>query len=311
MVFLLVPVGVYLAISMSSSMDIGARHLLPVWAFLYVLIGGTAMVLLDRDVRWGYVLGVLLCWQVVTSVRVMPAYMAYGNEAWGGPAKVDRYLGDANTDWGQQLKAVKKYLDERHITNCWFAYFPDGSIDPSDYGINCKWLPTTDLLYWLDLPVTTPPVISGTVLISAGDLEGIEFGDGPLNPYDSFRKVKPTDVIQHSVYVYDGTFAVPLAAALVEARDASDLADAGQMEAAVAKAKDAVKLAPWSGQVHATLADVLLQDGKKAEALQAYETALGIEETVRPDLRMEDVLGLRARIAELKKAGVGGAASSF
>ncbi len=301
MVFLLVPVAVYLAISMSSDMDIGARHLLPVWAFLYVLIGAVAMVLLGRDVRWGYVLGVLLCWQVVTSVRVSPAYMAYGNEAWGGSAKVDRYLGDANTDWGQQLKAVKAYLDERHITNCWFAYFPDGSIDPSDYGVNCKRLPTTDLLYWMDVPVSTPPVISGTVLISAGDLEGIEFGDGRLNPYDQFWKVKPTAVIQHSVYVYDGTFAVPLAAALAEARDASNLADAGQKEAALVKAEDAARLAPWSGQVQATLGDVLSASGKKAEALQAYETALGIETTVRPDLQEEEAAGVRTRIAELKK----------
>jgi tetratricopeptide (TPR) repeat protein len=105
------------------------------------------------------------------------------------------------------------------------------------------------------------------------------------------------------VYVFDGTFAVPLAAALVEANDASKLADAGQMDAAVAKAEDAARLAPGSGQVQATFADVLLQDGKKAEALQRYETALQIEETVRPDLRMEDVVGVRARIAELKKAG--------
>jgi Dolichyl-phosphate-mannose-protein mannosyltransferase len=298
--FLLIPVGVYFAISMSSDMDIGVRHLLPVYPFLYVLVGGAAMVLLDRDVRWGLVLGALLCWQVVTSVRVSPAYMAYGNEAWGGPAKVDRYLGDANTDWGQQLKAVKAYLDERHITNCWFAYFPDGSIDPEDYGVHCKRLPTTDLLYWLDVPMTTPPVISGTVLISAGDLEGIEFGDGKLNPYDQFWRVKPTAVIQHSVYVFDGTFAVPLAAALVEAHDASKLADAGQMEAALAKAEDAARLAPWSGQVQETLADVLLADGKKAEALQRYETALQIEETVRPDLQEEDAAGVRGRIAELK-----------
>jgi hypothetical protein len=246
----------------------------------------------------------LLCWQVVTSVRVSPAYMAYGNEAWGGPAKVDRYLGDANTDWGQQLKAVKAYLDERHVTNCWFAYFPDGSVDPEDYGIHCKRLPTTDLLYWLDVPTPTPPVIDGTVLISAGDLEGIEFGDGKLNPYDQFWRVKPTDVIQHSVYVYDGTFAVPLAAALVEAHDASKLADAGQKDAALAKAEDAARLAPWSGQVQATLGDVLLKDGKKAEALQAYETAFGIEETVRPDLQEEEAAGVRARIVELKKAGV-------
>ena len=55
--FLLVPVGVYLAISMSSDMDIGARHLLPVWAFLYVLIGAVAAVLLDRDMRWGICVG--------------------------------------------------------------------------------------------------------------------------------------------------------------------------------------------------------------------------------------------------------------
>jgi hypothetical protein len=299
MVFLLVPVVVYFAISMSSDMDIGVRHLLPVYPFLYVLVGAAAMVLLDRDVRWGFVLAGLLGWQVVTSVRVSPAYMAYGNEAWGGPTKVDRYLGDANTDWGQQLKAVKRYLDERHITNCWFAYFPDGSIDPSDYGINCKRLPTTDSLWWMDLPMTVPPVINGTVLISAGDLEGIEFGDGKLNPYDSFRGMKPTAVIQHSVYVYDGTFAVPLASALWEAHEAAKLAEAKQMDAALEKAEDAVRLAPWSGQVQATLGDVLLADGKKAEALHQYETALQIEETVRPDLQVEDADEVRGKIKKL------------
>jgi hypothetical protein len=48
------------------------------------------------------------------------------------------------------------------------------------------------------------------------------------------------------------------------------------------------------------LADVLLKDGKKAEALQVYERALGIEETVRPDLQTEEIAGVRARIAELK-----------
>jgi hypothetical protein len=303
LVFLLVPVAVYFAISMSSDMDIGMRHLLPVYPFLYALVGAAAMVLGDRDWRWSFLLGVLLCWQGLTSVRVAPAYMAYGNEAWGGPAKVDRYLGDANTDWGQQLKAVKAYLDERHITNCWFAYFPDGSIDPEDYGVHCKRLPTSDLLYWLDVPVATPPVISGTVLISAGDLEGIEFGDGKLNPYDQFWRVKPTAVIQHSVYVFDGTFAVPLAAALVEAHDASKLADEGQMDAALAKAEDAARLAPWSGQVQSTLGDVLLKDGKKVEALQRYEIALQIEETVRPDLQMEEITGVRQSIAALKAAG--------
>lgn len=306
--FLLIPVTVYLTISMSSSMDIGARHLLPVWAFLYLLIGGVATVLLDHDVRWGYLLAGLLCWQVVTSVRVSPAYMAYGNEAWGGPAKVDRYLGDANTDWGQQLKAVKAYLDRNHITNCWFAYFPDGSVDPSDYGIDCKRLPTADTLWWLDMPMKVPPVISGTVLISAGDLEGIEFGDGKLNPYDQFWHIRPTSVIQHSVYVYDGTFEIPLAAALWEVHEASKISDAAKgdpvkLKAAVTLAEDAARLAPGSGQVHDALGDVLAADNRKADALAQYKTALQIEQSVRPDLQVEDMTAIKKKIAGIAAGG--------
>ncbi len=298
--FLFIPVLVYFGISMSSDMDIGLRHLLPVYPFLYVAIGGTAVMLMDKDWRWSMVLAALLCWQVVTSYRVAPAYMAYGNEAWGGPSKVDRYLGDANTDWGQQLKAVKAYLDERHITDCWFAYFPDGAIEVSDYGIPCKRLPTSDSLWWLDLPMKVPPEIEGTVLISAGDLEGIELGDGALNPYESFREIKPTTVIQHGVYVYDGRFAVPLAAALVEARDALNFAEAGNLQEALREADDAVRLAPGSETVQSAMGDVLVAAGRTAEALTHYEAALRNTETVRPDLQADDAEDLQSKIDKLR-----------
>ena len=300
LIFLLSPIAVYLAISMSANMDIGIRHMLPVYAFLYVLVGVTAMLLLRWDLRWAWLLAALLVWQVVTSVQISPAYMAYGNRAWGGPDKVDRYLGDANTDWGQQLKAVKAYLDQRHITDCWFVYFPDGSIDPIDYGIPCRRLPTANLLWWLDLPVQMPPVISGTVLISASDLEGIEFGDGKLNPYGPFTKIKPVAVIQHGVYVYQGTFRMPLAAALAEAQEAEDLSDDGQSAAALAKAEDAERLAPDSGQVADTLGDVLAADGQKAAALAEYQRALQLRQSVRPDLQVEDIAQLKEKIAQLQ-----------
>lgn len=302
LIFLLSPVAVYMAISMSANMDIGIRHMLPVYAFLYVLVGGTAILLLRWDLRWAWVLSALLAWQVVTSARVSPAYMAYGNRAWGGPEKVDRYLGDANTDWGQQLKAVRAYLDQRHITDCWFVYFPDGSIDPIDYGIPCRRLPTANLLWWLDRPVSAPPVISGTVLISASDLEGIEFGDGKLNPYGQFWKIKPVAVIQHGVYVYQGTFRIPLAAALAEAQEAEDLSDDGQSAAALAKAEDAERLAPDSGQVADTLGDVLAADGQRAAALAEYQRALRLRQSVRPDLQVEDIQQLKQKIAQLQGA---------
>lgn len=290
--FLLLPATVYFGISMASDFDIGARHLLPVYALLYVLAGGVAGTLLVRGVVWQAALGVLLLWQIVTSVRVAPAYMAYGNEAWGGPSQVHRYLSDANVDWGQQLKDVKRYVDQRHITNCWFAYFPDGSEDPADYGIPCKRLPTTDNLLWMDLPMNVPPVLDGTVFISDGDLEGIEFGDGALNPYDSFRGMKPTTVIDYGVYVYAGSFPVPLASALWKAHEAGKLGAAG-----VPLAEDAVRLAPWSAATQRQLADLLMLAGRKPEALGHYQDALRDALNTRPDLQADLIKDVRGKIA--------------
>ena len=44
---------------------------------------------------------------------------------WGGPSKTYKFLTDSNTDWAQQLLAVKRYTDEHGIKECWFAYFAD------------------------------------------------------------------------------------------------------------------------------------------------------------------------------------------
>ncbi len=292
--FLVVPAAVYFGISMGSDFDIGARHLLPVYGLLYVLTGGIAAALMARGVVWQGVVGLLMVWQAVTSLRVMPAYMAYGNEAWGGPSQVHRYLSDANVDWGQQLKDVKRYVEAHHVTNCWFAYFPDGSEDPSDYGIPCKRLPTTDNLWWMDLPMKVPPVIDGTVLISDGDLEGIEFGDGPeLNPYDSFRGMKPAAVIDYGVYVYDGSFPVPLASALWKAHEAGKIGAAG-----VPLAEEAARLAPGSAVVEGQLGDSLMAAGRVSDGLAAYESALRDAETVRPDLQGDLIKELKGKIAK-------------
>ncbi len=294
---LLVPVAFYMAVSMHSDMNIGVRHLFPVYALLYVAIASVAAVLLHRDRRFAYLLGALLVWQVFTSVRVSPAYMAYGNEAWGGPGKVNRYLGDANTDWAQQLKDVKLYLAAHPAKNCWFAYFADGAIEPSDYGIDCKRLPTTSTLWWLDRPMMVPPIIEGTVFISDSDLEGIEFGDGPLNPYDSFKTIKPTAVIDHGLYVYDGTFEVPLASALYDTREARKALMKRDIDQAYRLAHTAVESAPQSVPVQETMGDVLMAEGNKAGALEHWQMALSSAEKVRRDLQEDSVLELKAKIS--------------
>jgi 4-amino-4-deoxy-L-arabinose transferase-like glycosyltransferase len=63
--FLTIPPVLYLLIATGTGLNIGARHILPMYPFLSVLIGGAALALAHRDRRWAYVVGLLLAWHGV------------------------------------------------------------------------------------------------------------------------------------------------------------------------------------------------------------------------------------------------------
>jgi Dolichyl-phosphate-mannose-protein mannosyltransferase len=279
--FLTIPPVLYLLIATGTGLNIGARHILPMYPFLAVLIGGAALALAHRDRRWAYVVGVLLAWHVVSSARAYPNYLAYSNEFWGGPTNTYKYLTDSNTDWGQQLKAVKKYLDNRGVKDCWFAYFVEPSIHFSAYGIPCKPLPTADS-GWTHDQIDTPQTITGPVLISAGTLTGYEWGSNVLNPYRQFQKLKPVAFIQDGVFVYDGTFDMRFASALGHVTRAGDLTAAGQLASALVEAQTAVAIDPDELQAQMALGDTLIALGRPLDAKPAYEKALAIAETMEP-----------------------------
>jgi hypothetical protein len=230
-----------------------------------VLAGWAAAELIRRNRRWSLAIAMLLAFDAVSSLRVFPVYLSYANELWGGPANTYKYLTDSNVDWGQQLKAVKKYLDARRVKNCWFAYFADVVADPAYYGIPCKPLPTIASVWLLpSVPhfphsLQVPPSIDGPVLISAGVLSGYEFGPGPLNPYDQFQKLTPTAVIENGVFVFDGHFGIPLASALDHVTQAQILEANGQLEQALAEAQIAAQLAPDSVRTQGELGHILIQ----------------------------------------------------
>lgn len=285
--FLLVPAVLYFWVAMGSSLNIGARHILPVYVFLCVFAAGGCWAWVQSRGRgwsrgWGYAVGALLLCHVVSSARAYPNYMAYSNELWGGPANTYHYLTDSNTDWGQQLLAVKAYTDEHGIKDCWFAYFVDPFLRPQDYGIPCKSLPTPDTIFTkTQRPV--PPVIDGPVLISAGDWTGFERGSNVLNPYRGFQKLKPVTSIQDGVLVYEGTFAVPLASAMSHVQQSELLLKQKNMEGALAEAQQAVAIAPDDLEPEIALGEALQAIGRKDEAQAAYAHALKIAQTMEPE----------------------------
>jgi len=280
--FLSLPPALYFAISMTSKLNIGVRHILLVFIFLLVLAGGAAWSLICHDRRWAWPVAVLLLFHIVSSLRAFPtSYMAYANELWGGPANIHKYLTDSTTDWGQQLKAVKRYVDERGIQRCWFAYTAEPAIPFRAYGIPCTALPTIDTIGF-GMKLDTPPVIQGPVFISHIPLTFYESGSSRLNPYREFMKLKPTAVIENGVFVYDGTFQVPYAAAFDHAVKSRDLLEQHQPEQALAEAQYAIAAAPDYMLALMALGEAQKALQKNADARVTFEMALTIARSMEP-----------------------------
>ncbi|MGO9096405.1 MAG: ArnT family glycosyltransferase [Bryobacteraceae bacterium] len=293
--FLTVPPVFHLLVAMSAGLNIGVRHILPLYVFFSVLAAGAAWAFIRQNRRWAFVVGALLLLHAVSSARCFPNYLAYANELWGGPESTYKYLSDSNTDWAQQLKTVKQYLDERGAKDCWFAYFAAGVVRPSYYGIPCKTLPTVDSM-WLDEPTDVPAEIDGPVLISLGTLSGFESGPGALNAYDQFQRLPPAAVIDDGVFVFDGRFKVPRASALSHAQQAWDLLRARKVEQARAAAEEAVAADPNAVQAQAALGDVLTVLNRRAEARAAYGKGLALAKTVEPDFQKDWVRTLQFKL---------------
>ena len=115
LLFLLIPPLIYMAASMKGGMNIGIRHILPVYLFLAIVIAGAASVLIKTSRRWTYAVVLLLIFQAISVTRAYPSYIGYANEAFGRPDNVWRFLSDSSADWAQQLHAVKQYNDEHNL----------------------------------------------------------------------------------------------------------------------------------------------------------------------------------------------------
>ena len=295
--FLLIPMAVYLGIAMVSGMNIGARHILPLYTLAAILAGGGAAAMAANSRRWTIVCGVLVVAHAVSALTVFPNYMAYANEAWGGPANVHNLLSDANVDWAQQLLQVKAWQDRHPGEECWFAYFAHPEIDLAEYGIRCHHLPTIDT-FWLGGSDVIAPEVQGNVLISAGDLSGCEWPSQQMNPYRTFQSMKPAEVIDYGVMVYRGSFDMKQAAALSRAENADQLLAKGDAQGALRLAREAVSIDPDEISSQTTLGKSAAALGQKDEARTAWQAALASARQLEPDAQLSYVPDLEAKLAK-------------
>jgi len=199
--FLLLPVAVFFVAMTQSKVNIGLRHILPVYPLLFVLAARLAT--LEPQRRWfKYLLiGAPLALTAISSLRIAPHQIAYFNEIVGGPDNGYHYLSDSNLDWGQDLKGVKAYMEKEKLPIIYLSYF--GTAPPSYYKIRYQYVPGSWPLWWPPSPDRVPATARKILAISVRNLQDASIPHIPL--FGWLRLRHPIAKIGYSIFVYDLT----------------------------------------------------------------------------------------------------------
>ncbi len=200
---MLVFLAIYWGASITSNLNIGVRHILPTFPFVYILISGQMKKLFNyvknKKMLGPYIMifGFLIAWYVVSSLSIFPYYLTYFNELVGGSKNGHKYVTDSNLDWGQDLKRLAKWVDEFKIEKIYIDYFGGGDAkyylgeragnwwgdrDPKD--AKGKWL-----------------AISATFL-KQGQAQSTKRWNKPTDFYLWLNQYEPVTVIGNSIFVY-------------------------------------------------------------------------------------------------------------
>jgi hypothetical protein len=123
-----------LAIAMSSRINVGVRHVLPVYVAMAVIAGAGAAELMRT--RWSQALVLGLCgWQVISGAAAHPDYLSYTNEITRG--RPENFVAESDLDWGQDMHRVGDFLKKMGATEVSFTpynvtYLKAGHAFPKD-----------------------------------------------------------------------------------------------------------------------------------------------------------------------------------
>jgi predicted membrane-bound dolichyl-phosphate-mannose-protein mannosyltransferase len=212
---LLLVLLVYWGLLLNAGINIGSRHMLPIYPFLFALCAAVLTKLAPR--RYGactpWLIAVCCLGLAVESARSFPHDIAFFNAAAGGRDNGYRYLVDSSLDWGQDLKYARRWFDERGTRSVCFNYFggadllyygfPEWSIAPTEAiqrgeRLSCRYgaISVTPLMgvynrkeWWSWLRERTPIAkIGGSINIY--DLRDVSDPREPL-PQELVRKPRP------------------------------------------------------------------------------------------------------------------------
>jgi hypothetical protein len=197
-----IPVLVYSTLAIWARMNIGVRHILPLFPFLFVLAGESAAGLWASRARWKKSFLILLAvWAFWNLIGTYPNYLSFFNEAAGGSKNGHKILVDSNLDWGQDLKGLKTWMDGRGIKKIFLLYF--GTAEPVYYGIDAVRFPGGILSP--RLAMRRAPEVPYTLAVSANYFYAAQIYATPAEALalESLRLKKPDAVVGGSILIFN------------------------------------------------------------------------------------------------------------
>lgn len=287
MLFILAPPLIFFAFALTSKLNIGVRHILPVYGF-FIVAAAVGAIWMSRKFRvFRYVLIALLLFHAVTAIRTAPNYIAFANDFFGGVNNSYRVFRDSSSEWGQNYKLINEYVQRENITDCWFAGI--GNIEVVRVSQPCRIMPDR-LLRGMSSQINeiVPPVVEGTVLVSVNNLPpkgGAE--------YAIFTQSEPIAQIGGTIFVYRGRFEMPLASALSRVIRANQFMRLKRFDEAITEGRAAIEISPEDARTHLALAFALLRADKKDEARLEFEATVEAAKSNPIQFRTQEVVAQR------------------
>jgi len=189
LILLLIIVASFFLSTLSANINIGMRHILPVFPFLAVIAAAGFMYLWRMEKQ--YLLSrsiaiILLSGCLVASIRAHPDYFTYFNVF--ADDNPEDYLINSDLDWGQDLFRLEQVLSEKNINELYLVYYGSADLEKFD-------LPAVKKL-------EPGQRVNGWAAISLRRLRDDGSSTPPYDGYQWLEKFKPIERIGQSIYLY-------------------------------------------------------------------------------------------------------------
>lgn len=188
----------YLFISMFNEINIGWRHVLPIYPIIYILIAVAAYQLVsvtkNRKIAIAAIFTILLVPTAISALLQFPKYIGYSNELLPVINKNTNWpkLTDSNLDWGQDLYRLSNYAKANPSAEYSYQLFTNADLGKIGMPLSLK-------LNNKNFDQNKCKSTKGQYLVISYQIVYNDYGD---TTYNCLRGHKPYDVIGSSLLVF-------------------------------------------------------------------------------------------------------------